>query len=184
MGAYIRRGDFSVLSQVEFDVNAFVWPAVPDWWYEHVMSEIQKAVPDAVFFVSCSGSVNAFPSLRKNFEVFDLPAESPYAYKEARHQSSRHPAADLFALGCCTTLIGSTCSTFTHYTASMLGGPTTILVPPSHKIFPSGTEFCRLNMHGRGAFDRYGACRTGKELHAVADARSLPICRGANVHWT
>ena len=183
VGVHIRRGDFPILSKDEFDVNAFVWPAVPDWWYEHVMAEIQRAVPDVAFFVSCSGSLDAFPNLRKTFDIFDLPAESPYAYKEAGHQSSRHPAADLFALGCCTTLIGSTCSTFTHYAANMLGGPATIIVPPSHKIFPSQPEFYRLNMHGRGARDWYEACRTGKGLHAVTDTRSLPITRGANVDW-
>ena len=183
VGVHIRRGDFPIVSQDEFDVNAFVWPAVPDWWYEHVMAEIQRAVPDVAFFVSCSGSLDAFPNLRKRFDIFDLPAESPYAYKEAGHQSSRHPAADLFALGCCTTLIGSTCSTFTHYAANMLGGPTTVLVPPSHKILPSQPEFCRLDLHGCSAFDWYVACRTGKGMRAITDARSLLITDGANVDW-
>ena len=186
VGVHIRRGDFPLVSQTEFDVNAFIWPAVPDWWYEHVMAQIQRAVPDVAFFVSCSGSLDAFPNLQKNFDVFDMPAASPYDYKQqgnAGHQSRGHPAVDLFALACCSTLVGSTCSTFTHYAANMLGRPTTILLPPAHKIFPSLPEFRRLDMYGRGATDWYAACRTGQGLQAVGDAGSLPLTRGACVDW-
>jgi hypothetical protein len=183
VGVHIRRGDFPLLSQDEFDVNAFVWPAVPDWWYEHVMAEIARAVPDVAFFVSCSGSLDAFPNLQRNFDIFDLPAASPYAYKEAGHQSRRHPAADLFALGCCTTLIASPCSTFSHYAANLLGEATTLLVPPAHKIGRERPEFSKISLHGRGAFDWYAACRTGQGLEAVGDASSLPIALGASVDW-
>jgi hypothetical protein len=159
---------------------------VPDWWYEHVMAQIQQAVPDVAFFVSCTGSLDAFPNLRKNFDVFDMPAESPYEYghhRKAGHQSSRHPAADLFALGCCGMLIGSPCSTFTHYAANMLGKPATVLVPPAHKIFPDRPEYGRVDLYGRGAGDWYAACRTGEGQVAVTDAASLPVTRGACVDW-
>jgi hypothetical protein len=186
VGVHIRRGDFPLMSQDEFDVNASLWPAVPDWWYEHVMAQIQQAVPDVAFFVSCTGSLDAFPNLRRNFDVFDMPAESPYEYKHHRkagHHSHRHPAADLFALACCGTLIGSPCSTFTHYAANMLGQPTPILVPPAHKTFARAPEYGRVDLHGRGAADWYAACRTGKSLVAVTDAGTLPIARGANVAW-
>ena len=186
VGVHIRRGDFPLMSADEFDVNAFIWPAVPDWWYEHVMAQIQQAVPDVAFFVSCSGSLDAFPNLQKNFDVFDLPSASPYDYsshRKAGHQSRRHPAADLFALGCCDLLVGSSCSTFTHYAANMLGRPTTILVPPAHKTYPRAPEYSRLDMHGRGAFDWYAACRTGQGLVPVTDAATLPVTRGAHVDW-
>jgi hypothetical protein len=186
VGVHIRRGDFPLMSQTEFDVNAFIWPAVPDWWYEHVMTQIQRAIPDVAFFVSCSGSLDAFPNLQKKFDVFDMPAASPYQYKHHRkagHQSSRHPAADLFALACCSTLVGSTCSTFTHYAANMLGRPTTVLVPPAHKIFPNQPEFRRLDMHGCGATDWYAACRSGQGMQSVDDPSKLAIARGASVDW-
>ena len=183
VGVHIRRGDFALTSQQEFDVNAHVWPAVPDWWYEHVMAQIQRVIPDVVFFVSCSGSLDEFANLQKNFDVFDLPASSPYGYKKEGHHSLRHPAADLFALGCCKTLIGSTCSTFTHYAANMLGEPTTVLLPPAHKICHEQPEFCKLDLYGRGAFDWYAACRTGQGLQPVTDANILPVGLGANVDW-
>ncbi len=186
VGVHIRRGDFPLISPEVFDVNAFVWPAVPDWWYEHVMSQIQRAIPDVAFFVSCTGSLDAYPRLKQNFDVFDLPTESPYAYahhRKAGHESQRHPAADLFALGCCDTLIGSPCSTFTHYAANMLGRPTQILVPPAHKISQTQPEFARLQLHGRGAGDWLVACRTGLGMQAVPDAATLPITNGAFVDW-
>jgi hypothetical protein len=182
VGVHIRRGDFPMISPDVFDVNAFVWPAVPDWWYEHVMAQIKQAVPDVAFFVSCSGSLDSF-SFLKGFDVFDLPAPSPYAYKEAGHASARHPAADLFALGCCDTMVGSPCSTFTHYAANMLGRPTQILVPPAHKITQAQPQFARLQLHGRGAADWLVACRTGEGMQAVTDAGALPITRGAFVDW-
>lgn len=186
VGVHIRRGDFPLISEHEFDVNAFIWPAVPDWWYEHVMEQIQAAVPDVAFFVSCTGSLDAFPNLRKRFDVFDLPTESPYEYahhRRAGHRSHRHPAADLFALGCCSTLIGSPCSTFTHYAANMLGQSATVLVPPAYKIFPDRPDFARIDMYGRGAADWYAACRTGVGQQLVNDAGTLPIKQGANIDW-
>jgi hypothetical protein len=183
VGVHIRRGDFPLISPDVFDVNAFIWPAVPDWWYEHVMAQIQRSVPDVAFFVSCSGSLDAFPNLRDKFDIFDLPAASPYAYKEAGHASARHPAADLFALGCCGTLIASPCSTFSHYAANMLGRPTQILVPPAHKVHQSRPEFASVGLHGRGAADWYAACRTGQGLQAVTDADTLQIGHGAYVDW-
>ncbi|HJV95736.1 MAG TPA: hypothetical protein VJ608_06850, partial [Albitalea sp.] len=178
VGVHIRRGDFPLMSPDEFDVSAFIWPAVPDWWFEHVMAQIQQAVPDVAFFVSCSGSLDAFPNLKKNFDVFDMPTESPYEYKHHRkagHHSERHPAADLFALACCSTLIGSSCSTFSHYAANMLGAPTTVLVPPAHKTHVGAPEYGRVDLYGRGAGDWYAACRTGAGQVAVTDAATLPI---------
>lgn len=186
VGVHIRRGDFPLIKPDVFDVNAFVWPAVPDWWYEHVMAQIQQAVPDVAFFVSCSGSLDAFPNLQKNFDIFDLPTESSYEYnhhRKAGHASARHPAADLFALGCCDTLVGSPCSTFTHYAANMLGRPTQILVPPAHPVFQAAPEFCQVSLHGHGAADWYAACRTGHGLQPVPDASTLQITNGAFVDW-
>jgi len=183
VGVHIRRGDFPLMSESEFDVNAAVWPAVPDWWYEHVMGEIQKAVPEVAFYVSCSGSLDDFPHLAQRFPVFEIATESPYGYKGPTHHSKRHPAADLFALGCCSTLVATTCSTFSHYAANMLGEPTTVLLPPAYKIFANRAVYCSINMHGRGAFDWYEACRTGRGLKEVTDADTLPISHGASVDW-
>ncbi|MEP7056490.1 MAG: hypothetical protein ABI809_01800 [Caldimonas sp.] len=181
-GVHIRRGDFALLGDDEFDVNAAEWPAVPDWWYEHVMARIRERFPDVAFFVSCTGTLDDYPALKK-FDVFDLPTAFPYGYKGPSHAALRHPAADLFALACCSVTVGTPCSTFTHYAADMLGNPTTVLVPPATKITRSAPSFGRLDLYGRGAFDYYAACRSGAGIEPVADAATLPLARGADVDW-
>jgi hypothetical protein len=183
VGVHIRRGDFPLIAPDVFDVNAFVWPAVPDWWYEHVMAKIQEAVPNVAFFISCSGSLDDFPQLKNNFDVFDMPAAFTYTHLSAGHASARHPAADLFALGCCNTMIGSSCSTFTHYAANMLGYPTQVLIPPAVKMSQAQPSFVSVDLYGRGAADWYGACRTGAGTVPVADASLLRISNGARVDW-
>lgn len=172
VGVHVRRGDFTLVNPDEFDVTAAQWPAVPEWWYEHVMQAVQAAFPNVVFFVSCTGSLAEYPQLTKNFDVFDLPTSFPYTYKGPDHASLRHPAADLFALGCCSLIIGTPCSTFTHYAAHMLGEPSTVLVPPAHKIVRAQPAFSQVNLYGRSAFDWYAACRQGIGLAPVRDART------------
>lgn len=182
VGVHIRRGDFPLLDREHFDANAAEWPATPDWWYEHVMEEIRKAVPDVLFYVSCSGSLADFANLTQRFEVFEIETRSTYDYTGPGHESVRHPAADLFALACCRTLIGSSCSTFSHFAANMLGEPTTVLLPPP-RTSAASPAYCSLAMHGRGAADWYQACRTGAGLVPVADAAALSLGAGACVDW-
>ncbi len=185
VGVHLRRGDFRLASEHEFDVNAQTWPAVPDWWFEHVMDALQRAVPDVVFFVSCTGGLADYPWLRR-FQVFDLPAASPYDYgyhRASGHHSERHPAADLFALGCCGLLVGSSCSTFTHYAANHLGEAATVLIPPPHRIARERPEFGRVDLRGRAAADWYAACRTGSGFEPVTDAGTLTVPRGARLDW-
>ena len=183
VGVHIRRGDFPLVDGPTFDVNATEWPAVPDWWYAHVMEAIEARLPDVAFFVSCTGSLDDYPALVNRFDVFDLPTGFPYGYKGPSHAARRHPAADLFALGCCNVVVATPCSTFSHYAADMLGDPAALLVPPATPISRAAPAFARLDLHGRGAFDYYAACRTGQGAVAVGDAATLPIGRGANVDW-
>lgn len=182
VGVHIRRGDFRVANPDEFDVTAKLWPAVPDWWYEHVMHKLQAAFPDVVFFVSCTGSLEEFPNLTKNFDVFDLPTTYPYDKRGAGHASLRHPAADLFALGCCSLIVGTPCSTFTHYAAHMLGEPSTVLIPPPRMV-RAQPAFAQLCLYGRSAFDWYAACRQGLEQTAVDDPRSALTPGPARLDW-
>ena len=182
VGVHIRRGDFPLVSEEAFDVNATEWPAVPDWWYAHVMGAIRKSFPDVAFFIACTGNLDDYPWL-KDFDAFDLPTSFPYGYKGPSHNARRHPAADLFALGCCNVIIGTPCSTFSHYAADMLGKPATVLVPPPTKMTRGDASFGRLDLYGRGAFDFYAGCRAGTGQPPVADPGTLPVGRGANVDW-
>ena len=182
VGVHVRRGDFPLVSTERFDVNATAWPAVPDWWYAHVMGAIRAAVPDVAFYVACTGRLADYPWLG-GFEVFDVPAASTYGYKGPDHASARHPVADLYALACCPLIVGTPCSTYTHYAADMLGAPSTVLVPPATPMVREAPDFRRLDLWGRGAHDYYAACRTGRGLEPVTDLAALPIRRGASADW-
>ena len=182
VGVHLRRGDFALSSDESFDVNAAEWPAAPDWWYAHTMGAIRQAFPEVAFFIACTGSLDDYPWL-KEFDAFDLPTTFPYGYKGPSHMARRHPAADLFALACCNVIVGTPCSTYSHYAADMLGAPTTVLVPPATKMARAAPAFCRLDLYGRGAHDYYAACRTGAGLVPVEDAAGLPVGRGANIDW-
>lgn len=183
VGVHIRRGDFRLTSEELFDVRSAEWPAVPEWWYEHAMSRVQQQYPDAAFFVACTGSLDAFPTLTRNFDVFQLPATFAYDYKGPDHASSRHPAADLFALACCSLIIGTPCSTFTHYPAHLLGEPSTVLVPPARPMPRQQPALSKVCLYGRSAFDWYAACREGHGLEPVEDARSLPAAGPPSLDW-
>ena len=183
VGVHIRRGDFRLGDDELFDVRSAEWPAVPDWWYEHAMARVQQRYPDAAFFVACTGSLDEHPALKKNFDVFQLPTSFPYGYKGPDHASARHPAADLFALACCSLIIGSPCSTFTHYPANALGNPSTVLVPPARPMARHEPALASVCLWGRSAFDWRAACREGHGLAAVADGRSMPAAGPANVGW-
>jgi len=182
VGVHIRRGDFPLVDAETFDVNATAWPAVPDWWYAHVMADIRRSHPDVAFFVSCTGRLEDYPFLA-DFDVFDLPTDFPYGYKGPSHAAQRHPAADLWALGACSVVVATPCSTFSHYAADMLGAPAALLVPPATPMAQRAPSYARLDLHGRGAFDYYAACRTGHGQTPVTDAATLPVARGANLGW-
>ena len=182
VGVHVRRGDFPLVSEERFDVNATAWPAVPDWWYAHVMGAIRAAVPDVAFYVACTGRLADYPWL-EGFEVFDVPTAYTYDYKGPDHAAARHPVADLYALACCPLIVGTPCSTYTHYAADMLGAPSTVLVPPATPITREAPDFRRLDLWGKGAHDYYAACRTGRGLQAVHDVAALPVRAGADASW-
>jgi hypothetical protein len=46
------------------------------------------------------------------------------------HVSAGHPVADLFGLACCTALVATPTSSFSHWAANVLGPPTQFVIPP------------------------------------------------------
>jgi hypothetical protein len=147
------------------------------------MALLQRRHPDAAFLVACTGSLDDHPWLKKNFDVFEVPTASPYDYKGPDHGSRRHPAADLFALACCNVIVGTTCSTFSHYAAHMLGDASTVLVPPAAAITREQAQVAKLSLYGRGAHDWYAACRTGQDTTPVASAADLPPAMPPRFEW-
>jgi hypothetical protein len=131
VGVHIRHGDFQVIDQSTYSINGYEWPAVPIWWYEKTMASLVRKNKDICFFLSCTGNPESFRSLTKNFDVFTLPIDSHYAYKNqgSEHSSKVNPVADLFALACCPVLLATPISGYSHWAANVLGIPATCIIP-------------------------------------------------------
>lgn len=129
VGVHIRGGDYQPSAGDMYDPLRTEWPAVPLWWYEHVMGAIARQRKDACFFLSATGDPASYTTLRKNFNVVSLDVENPYGYKGADHGSKVHPVADLFTLACCPLILATPLSGYSHWAANALGGPSDCLVP-------------------------------------------------------
>jgi hypothetical protein len=129
VAVHIRQGDFHV-SDDAYDANAHRHPAPGLWWYEHVMREYQRAHPDVAFVVGYSGEAAALARLRAEFDVVTLPPVFGYRTLLPGHRSAGHPVVDLFGLACCSTLIATPTSSFSHWAANALGPATRVILPP------------------------------------------------------
>lgn len=129
VGVHLRRGDFPLLADEFYDLHQALLSAVPIWWYEWVMQAIVKRQPATCFLLCCSGAPEAAATLRKHFDIVEIPITNPYK-KSAGHCSAHHPVADLFALACCPVILATPVSSFSHYAANVLGRESACLVPP------------------------------------------------------
>jgi hypothetical protein len=129
VGVHLRRGDYLDAGDDRYDVRELEWPSVPLWWYEHVMTAVVRRQKDAVFFLSATGDLDLYTSLRKNFDLFSLDVPNPYGYKGSGHESHVHPVFDLFALACCPMILATPLSGYSHWAANVLGAPSSCLVP-------------------------------------------------------
>jgi len=129
VAVHIRQGDFQV-AQDAYDASAHRHPAPGLWWYEHLMREYARAFPGVYFVAGYSGDPAALAQLRSQFEVVTLPPVFSYKSLLPGHRSVGHPVADLFGLACCTTLIATPTSSFSHWAANCLGPPTRAILPP------------------------------------------------------
>jgi len=129
VAVHIRQGDFEVSNDV-YDANAHRHPAPGLWWYEHLMREYARAIPGVYFVVGHSGEPSALAKLRAEFDVVTLPAVFGYRSLLPGHSSEGHPVVDLFGLACCTTLIATPTSTFSHWAANVLGPRSRVILPP------------------------------------------------------
>jgi hypothetical protein len=129
VGVHLRQGDFRLLSEDAYDLNQAWLSAVPLWWHEWVMDAIVQRQPDVRFLVCQTKAEQAVATLRKNFEIVELPIGNPYR-GDPGHRSSKHPVGELFALACCPVVLATPVSSFSHYAANVLGGKSVCLMPP------------------------------------------------------
>ena len=78
VGVHLRQGDFRLLSEDAYDLNQAWLSAVPLWWHEWVMDAIVQRQPDVRFLVCQTKAEQAVATLRKNFEIVELPIGNPY----------------------------------------------------------------------------------------------------------
>ena len=129
VAVHVRQGDFHVAGDV-YDASAHRHPAPGLWWYEHVMHEYARAHPGVRFVLGYSGEEKALSRLKARFDIVTLPSVFRYRTLLPGHQSAGHPVVDLFGLACCTTLIATPTSSFSHWAANCLGPPTRAILPP------------------------------------------------------
>jgi len=129
VAVHIRQGDFQVSGDF-YDATAHRHPTPALWWYEHVMGLYAKAFPGVYFVLGYSGEPAAIAALRAMFEIVSLPAVFDYERLLPGHHSEGHPVVDLFGLACCTTLIATPTSGFSHWAANILGPRTRAILPP------------------------------------------------------
>ncbi|HYR34113.1 MAG TPA: hypothetical protein VEQ87_07485 [Burkholderiales bacterium] len=129
VAVHLRQGDFHVAAE-RYDATAARHPAPGVWWYEHVMREYARAHPSVYFVIGYSGDAETLRHLQREFDIVTLPAVFGYRSLLPGHVSEGHPVVDLFGLACCTTLLATPTSSFSHWAANALGPQTRAILPP------------------------------------------------------
>lgn len=160
IGVHIRRGDYPLGNPDTYDGNSSRHPAVPLWWYEQAMASLLKHHPDAVFYLSFSGQGAEFDPLRRNFDIVQAHSRSPYGRQGTGHDAEFHPVVDLFSLACCSVLLATPLSSFSHYAANLLGPKTVCLLPPLH-VKRTDWAIARVDLPGKRLIHWSDACRSG-----------------------
>jgi hypothetical protein len=181
VAVHIRQGDFTV-SNDRYDVAAARHPAPALWWYEHVMAAYVRHFPDVYFVVGYSGDESSLQRLRARFDIVTLPALFPYQSLLPGHASEGHPVVDMFAMACCTTLIATPTSGFSHWAANLLGPPTRVVIPPpsTEKNRP---HFCIGSMPGCVFLDWREAAVLGRSVVLVESDGDIPPPSPPVVDW-
>lgn len=178
VAVHIRQGDFHVADDV-YDATAHRHPAPGLWWYEHVMREYLGKHPDVWFVLGFSGEAQALERLRAQFDILTLPAVFGYRSLLPGHRSEGHPVVDLFGLACCTTLIATPTSSFSHWAANALGPPTRAILPPP-RTTRERPEWGVCEIRGGVALDWRDAAEKGT---GVTRAGALPAPAAPATDW-
>lgn len=171
VAVHLRQGDFHVAGD-RYDATAKRHPAPGAWWYEHVMREYVRAHPSVYFVVGYSGDPQTLRRWQGEFDVVTLPAVFAYETLLPGHSSAGHPVVDLFGLACCTTLLATPTSSFSHWAANVLGPPTRALLPPPQTT-RARPEWRIAELRGAVALDWRDAAERGVGTHA-ADTLPAP----------
>lgn len=182
VGLHLRRGDFALSEQDRFDATTLRHPAVPLWWYQHAMTRLMERDPRTMFYVSASGTGDELRQLTDRFPILTARTRDSYHQPGTDHIAQFHPVVDLFALACCSIVLGTPVSSFTHYAANLLGPPAQCLLP-ALQTSRDAPVVCQLDARG-ARHARWGEwCRSGaRHVPLSADLREAML-QPARVEW-
>ncbi len=181
VGVHLRQGDFHVSGE-SYDATAHRHPAPALWWYEHVMERYAQGFPGVYFVVGYSGDPGVLERLRRRFDIVTLPPVFRYKALLPGHSSEGSPVVDLFGLACCTTLIATPTSSFSHWAANALGPATRALLPPP-RMSRDAPSFGVAEMRGAVVPDWRDAAELGLGVTPVRAGAALPSPTPAVTHW-
>jgi hypothetical protein len=171
VGVHIRQGDFHVFGDT-YDATGHRHPSPGLWWYEHVMSALAEAFPRVYFVLGYSGEARPLAQLKEKFEVVSFPAVFDHQALLQGHRSEGHPVVDLFGLACCTTLVATPTSSFSHWAANILGPRARAILPPP-RMTRSEPAFGVAELRGSVVLDWREAAEQGRRVAPVARAAAL-----------
>jgi hypothetical protein len=171
VAVHIRQGDFTV-SNDRYDATAARHPAPGLWWYEHVMTAYVRRFPDVYFVIGYSGDDSSLQQLRSRFDIVTLPKLFPYQTLLPGHVSEGHPVVDMFAMACCSTLIATPTSGFSHWAANLLGPNSSVVLPPPCTE-RSNPCFCTGSMPGCVFLDWREAAEHGSNVVLVESDKDI-----------
>ena len=181
VAVHIRQGDFQVSGDF-YDATANRHPVPALWWYEHVMSAYAQAFPDVYFVLGYNGEPQAVAQLPDRFEIVSLPPVLEHRGKELWNRPEGHPVVDLFGLACCTTLIATPTSSFSHWAANMLGPRTRTILPPP-RMTRSEPSFGVAELHGGVFLDWREAAEQGLRVAPIPQGSSIPRPTAPVTDW-
>jgi hypothetical protein len=181
IGVHIRHGDFHVPGD-SYDARVVRHPGVPLWWYEYVMQRALTLFPSVFFVTGYSGASDTLERLRARFPIVTLPNAFGYRPLLAGHVSEGHPVVDMFALACCSVLVASPTSSFSHWAANMLGPPSATLLPPPRMT--RAAPACGVaRLAGRVLLDWRDAAEQGADVLPVLRDEDFPRPTEARTEW-
>jgi hypothetical protein len=181
VAVHIRQGDFHVFAD-SYDATGHRHPAPGLWWYEHVMRAYAQAFEGVYFVLGYSGDPEPLGRLRQTFDIVSFPPVFRYAPLLPGHRSQGHAVVDLFGLACCTTLIATPTSSFSHWAANMLGPRTRSILPPP-RMTRAKPAFGVAELRGSVALDWRDAAEQGAGVTPLPPGSALPHPTGPRTDW-
>lgn len=177
VGVHVRRGDFAGADAVRYAGAGRRHVAVPMWWYLALMDRYAREYPGVRFFVSMNGRLADVPALAARGDVFTLEGRGSPARRPG-HEADVHPADDLFALACCSVILATPMSSFSHWAANVLGPPSAAIIP-AEGATAAAPGFRCLRLAGQ----RLRAWNRASKAEEAASEAVLPAPSRPAVDW-